>query len=233
MAKYSKPMGSRGESPDTSQPDPDRRARTKKSKFFNARTGYRHTGQRQMIHLNGRIFNGDMTPSVTRIELAISYFKVKKYIACSDDKERHMTSALVDDRGRKMLNVLGCSVENSYPARYYYKEDNGEKYARKGIEHIENANIVDPEFATLSPELTSIEESFPNKNDPIYQLDDGLTQQMKYELAKYRQAKNTCATIAAHLVSLNLGSKTGTKLKCFYDEEQVSDKNIYRTERKR
>ena len=197
MARYSKPMRSRAKGSTADQgsdtPTPSGTTKTKKSKFYNAKSGYRYSEQRSITTLNGRVFNAKMSPTVTRVEFAIEYFKRNKYIACSDDKARHMTNSLIDDRSRKMLNTLGCSVENSYPAYYYYREDSGEKYAKKGIEHLKNAAIIDPEFSMLSPEPMKIKDAFPNKNDPIYQLDDDLPKGTKRDAKRYRRAKNNCA----------------------------------------
>ena len=183
MARYSKPMGSRKNgspsTPGSDTPAPTGTTKTKGTKFYNAKSGYRYSEQRSIIHLNGRVFNSKMSPTVTRVEYAIDYFKRNKYIACSDDKGRHMTNSLIDARSRRVLNTLGYSVENSYSAYHYYREDSGEKYAKKGIEHLRNAKIIDPEFSMLSPEAIKIKDAFPNKNDPIYQPDDDLPKGLK------------------------------------------------------
>ena len=141
-----------------------------------------------------------------------------------------MTNSLIDARSRRVLNTLGCSVENSYSAYHYYREDSGEKYAKKGIEHLRNAKIIDPEFSMLSPEAIKIKDAFPNKNDPIYQPDDDLPKGVKRQNAYHKRAKNNCSIIAAHLITVNLSRKRGTKLRHFYDSESVRKNNIYRTE---
>tara|TARA_Y100001963_G_C6665788_1_gene392682 strand:- start:45 stop:755 length:711 start_codon:yes stop_codon:yes gene_type:complete len=233
MARYSKPSGTRGSTsagnPNVVKEDRDN-PKKRKSRFFDSKKAYRYGRRRSIITLNGRVFDAKMTPTVTRIEYALSYFKNKKYIACSDDKNRQMNASLIDARGRRVLNTLGCSVENQYGKQYHYVEDAGERYARVGIEHIENVNIKDPEFSILKPTLYTIEDHFPNKNDPIYQLDDRIPTYNLRDMARKKAAKNNCSVITAHLVSINQGHKRGRKLRHFYDCDKMARDNIYRVE---
>ena len=226
MARYSKPMrktGKKAGNGKNSPPVNPRGSKQRKTKFLNSKTGAAYSKNRSTSHLNGRMIDTSISPSITRIEFGLQYFSNVKYIASSNDTSRHMNQGLVDDRARKLLNVMGCSVENSYSPYYDFREDVGPTHAKKGIEHIENVNIVDPEFGRLQPETVGLNNSFPNKNDPIYQVDDPIPEQNLRDMARTRRAKNNCGLIAAHLVNFNLTSKRGTKLRFFYDTEIVTN----------
>ena len=227
MAKYSKPMRKTGKktSGGNGPPqDPPRGTNQKKrkTKFLNSETGLKYSKSRSYSLLNGRMIDTAVSPSITRIEYGLEWFSRAKYIASSNDTQRRMTQGLIDDRARKLLNVMGCTVENSYSPYYDFKEDVGETHAKKGIEHIENVNIVDPEYGRLQPDTVGLSNSFPNKNDPIYQVDDPVPEQNLRNMARRRRAQNNCGLIAAHLLNFNLSTKRGTKLRYFYDSEVVA-----------
>jgi len=78
----------------------------------------------------------------------------------------------LNESAQILLDELGCAISNE-PRSFSLSDDD--------TETIENENIVDPSIRKLQPEPLVATDSFIDTNDPFYQLDDEIPQDIQQQ----------------------------------------------------
>lgn len=107
----------------------------------------------------------------------------------------------IDDISQAVLQSYGCSlvygVENK--TDYSLIETQTDK------EEVQNENIFDSSaYSNLSNQNIEATDKFPNKDDPFYDLDDGLTQKLQQKRNRtVKRSEPDLVELAASLIALN------------------------------
>jgi len=113
------------------------------------------------LYVNGEVLSKGTDSNKIRIYKGLQQYET----SINSDTSLNQASQI-------LLEELGCSISNE-PRRFSLSDDD--------ITTIENENIVDPSIAGLKPEQLSMTDSFIDANDPIYQLDDEIPEDIQQE----------------------------------------------------
>ena len=107
----------------------------------------------------------------------------------------------IDDVSQAVLQSYGCSL--------VYGVENKTDYSlietQTDTEEVQNENILDTKaLAKIKNKNTKATDKFPNKDDPFYDLDDGLTQKLQQKRNRtMKRSEPDLVELAAALIALN------------------------------
>tara|TARA_Y100000310_G_scaffold155438_1_gene154932 strand:- start:181 stop:780 length:600 start_codon:yes stop_codon:yes gene_type:complete len=124
-------------------------------------TKQRFARSRATTYVNDMFVDSASSPNTAKILKGLEQYET----SINSDTSLNQASQI-------LLEGLGCAISNE-PRNFTLSDDN--------TTTIENENIVDPSIATLKPEQLSMTDSFIDVNDPIYQLDDEIPEDIQQE----------------------------------------------------
>jgi hypothetical protein len=115
----------------------------------------------------------------------------------------------------EFLTATGVQVSQNMGESFSFQDEP----STYNTEELENPNIIDPDIANSSGQEVTLENDFSDSNDPIYELDDTISEQQAIAQnvenssgnANLSAIQQTAVSGAGCMVSMaSAGSKTGT-----------------------
>lgn len=115
--------------------------------------------------------------------------------------ERMNPQLSVDYVSQAILQTYGCSLASGVEN----KTDYSLIETQTDTEEIQNENIFDSNaYSNLKNKNIEALDKFPNKDDPFYDLDDGLTQKLQQERNRtMKRSEPDLVELVAALITLN------------------------------
>ena len=107
----------------------------------------------------------------------------------------------IDAVSQAVLQAYGCSLVSGVEN----KTDFSLIETQTDTEEVQNENILDTKaLSKIKNKNTKATDKFPNKDDPFYDLDDGLTQKLQQKRNRtMKRSEPDLVELAASLIALN------------------------------
>jgi len=160
---------------------------------------------------NNRRVNGKLISMENGGDQEYTITSVNKMLSNQDILTAPNNQVSLDDQAIAILAALNCSVEGE-------SKEFSVIATQTDTEVIENPNILnDMQYATLQNKALDATYSFPNANDPFFELDAALPRQVyaQRDTIKAKSPDRDVKLITADIINWNVGSNRTSTLPQF------------------